>query len=392
MKRVCRKFFLFLLAAAMVCGMSMTVFASGSSVIYKGGAEKFLFSPGSDYSQSDLFEDFKNVMPGDTLTETIVVKNESGHSDYVTIYMCAQVHDAADASMMDFLAQLQMKVYDGGNLIFDAAADETAGLTENVRLGTFKKGEGTRLTVELKVPIELGNEYANRIGIVDWVFLAEEGNFPPIPEYETITVKKVWQDDGMNRPTSIKATLMCNGEPFETVEINEGCNWKYTWTNLASGYSWTVVEKDVPAGYEATYTTVTDTVTITNKKTAVTYHDLQVIKAWSDNGKNRPSSINVTLFSGETAVETVTLNAKNKWNHTWKNLPSNGNWSVVETEVPGGYAPMYSRHGNTIVITNVSALLQTGQLNWPIYVLLIAAVVLMTVGMIIKQKKRKQNV
>ena len=185
---------------------------------------------------------------------------------------------------------------------------------------------------------------------------------------------------------------MRSGEPFETVELNQNCNWNYTWTNLADGYSWTVVEKDVPAGYEAAYTAVTDTVTVTNKKTGVMYEDLQVIKAWSDKIINRPASVTVTLFSGETAVETATLSARNKWSHTWKNLPSNGNWTVVETDVPNGYTAMYSRHGNTIVITNVSSLLQTGQLNWPIFVLLGAAVVFLAAGVFMKHKKRKRNV
>ena len=34
--------------------------------------------------------------------------------------------------------------------------------------------KSTTLTVKLQVPAELGNEYANRVGEVDWVFTAEE--------------------------------------------------------------------------------------------------------------------------------------------------------------------------------------------------------------------------
>ena len=41
-------------------------------------------------------------------------------------------------------------------------------------LGTFPGKSYTKLVVELTVPIELGNEYANRVGEVDWVFTAEE--------------------------------------------------------------------------------------------------------------------------------------------------------------------------------------------------------------------------
>ena len=41
-------------------------------------------------------------------------------------------------------------------------------------LGTFPGRSKTILTVELSVPFELGNEYANRVGEVDWIFTAEE--------------------------------------------------------------------------------------------------------------------------------------------------------------------------------------------------------------------------
>ena len=61
---------------------------------------------------------------------------------------------------------------------FEGTAEELDGLAENVLLGTFEKGDSTVLTAKLSVPIELGNEYANRVGEVDWVFVAEELNNP----------------------------------------------------------------------------------------------------------------------------------------------------------------------------------------------------------------------
>ena len=65
-----------------------------------------------------------------------------------------------------------------GTIIFEGTAEELDGLAENVLLGTFEKGDSTVLTAKLSVPIELGNEYANRVGEVDWVFVAEELNNP----------------------------------------------------------------------------------------------------------------------------------------------------------------------------------------------------------------------
>ena len=84
--------------------------------------------------------------------------------------------------MKDFLSQLKMDVYNGDALIFSASPNELDGLSENVLLGTFRKGESSTLTVELSVPVDLSNEYAHRVGEVDWVFLTEEFDDPQPPK------------------------------------------------------------------------------------------------------------------------------------------------------------------------------------------------------------------
>jgi hypothetical protein len=71
--------------------------------------------------------------------------------------------------------------------MFDAAANETAGLTDWVLLGTLYSGGEVDLTVTLEVPIELDNDYQKTVGYVNWEFKVEE--FPveesdpdPIPD------------------------------------------------------------------------------------------------------------------------------------------------------------------------------------------------------------------
>ena len=162
-----------LLMAALLCGSAL----AAASVSYEGGAEKFVFLPGSSLSASDLFEGFKDVLPGDVLTQTIRVQNDSEGS--VRIYMRADPVSAADA---DFLNQLHLSVTAGEKEIFDAQAGEQDGLANNTLLGTFKKSGGTDLTVTLEVPADLGNEYMDRLGTVPWTFLAEEVTADDTPE------------------------------------------------------------------------------------------------------------------------------------------------------------------------------------------------------------------
>ena len=168
-----RSICLALLMAVLLCGSAL----AAASVSYEGGAEKFVFLPGSSLSASDLFEGFKDVLPGDVLTQTIRVQNDSASS--VRIYMRADPVSAADA---DFLNQLHLSVTAGEKEIFDAQAGEQGGLVNNTLLGTFKKSGGTDLTVTLEVPAELGNEYMDRLGTVPWTFLVEEVTADDTPE------------------------------------------------------------------------------------------------------------------------------------------------------------------------------------------------------------------
>ena len=163
-----------LILLVLLLALGSTAFAA-SSVRYEGGAEAFVFLPGSAHSDNDLFEKFKGVMPGDVITQRITLRNTTGKQ--VRIYLRA---DAVDEKHRAFLSQLNLQISCGDEEIFDAAVSETAQLTENTLLGTFKASGSTELTVTLTVPLDLGNEYMATMGVVPWTFLAEE-----VPEDDT---------------------------------------------------------------------------------------------------------------------------------------------------------------------------------------------------------------
>jgi len=156
--------------------LSATALAEDAKVTFVNEKEKFTFAPGSEFSVSDLFPNFKMVMPGDTLEQKITVQNKSAMQ--VRIYI--QAKEDVQEPYGEFLDQLHMTVKAENKKIFDAAADEKGGLAKRKLLGTFKQKGKTELTVTLEVPIELGNEHMNKLGIIPWTFIVEE-----IPEDTT---------------------------------------------------------------------------------------------------------------------------------------------------------------------------------------------------------------
>ena len=99
MKSTMRKIFALLLALTLVMGVSVTALAADSSVTFKSLEEGFEFQSGSQYTDTDLFDGLKDVMPGDRLAETIQLKNEAEDCDYINLYMRAAVSTRTPTSL-----------------------------------------------------------------------------------------------------------------------------------------------------------------------------------------------------------------------------------------------------------------------------------------------------
>lgn len=127
---------------------------------------------------------------------------------------------------------------------------------------------------------------------------------------------------------------------------------------------------------------------------------IHVLKVWKkDNKKSRPKSIEVCLLRSDgIVVDKVILNSDNQWSTTWNHLSTSYTYSVMETTVPSGYKESCTREKDTIVLTNTGNLTDkvekkddklpnSGQLWWPVPVLLFVGLVLFGLGRHLKNEE-----
>ncbi len=170
-----------------------------------------------------------------------------------------------------------------------------------------------------------------------------------IPE---LTVTKRWvASEGVILPESVEAVLLRDGEVFETVTLSDANDWSYSWENLSGDYTWTVDEKEVPAGYEKTVTNEGYDFTITNTK-IFKIIDISVTKVWKGTYVPRPDSVEAVLYRDGKVYDTVTLNEANEWHHVWTGLTDEFTWTVDEKEVPQGFSKKVTSEGYDFTITN----------------------------------------
>lgn len=132
-----------------------------------------------------------------------------------------------------------------------------------------------------------------------------------------------------------------------------------------------------------------------------------VKKVWSDKGYEnaRPAQITVQLLKDGEVADEVLLSNANNWSYSWSGLAPDSVWMVVEKEVPDDYTVTVKQQGtvftitNTYVVTDVTpptsnpsgvgggtgstpppTLPQTGQLWWPVPILLFAGALMLLIG------------
>lgn len=184
MNKFRKTFYGSLFGCSMLASMVTGVYAEDLTIHFTGQDQGFTLDSGETIKDPDLFTSFKNVMPGDVLTQTITVTNKNTDTDYITLYLEIDEHDdeknplsnhvdnneESVEKMKEFLSELTLRLRNGNNLIFEGAPHYGGA---SIKLGDFAPEESAVITAELVIPAELGNDFANRFGEVDWRFKAE---------------------------------------------------------------------------------------------------------------------------------------------------------------------------------------------------------------------------
>lgn len=145
--------------------------------------------------------------------------------------------------------------------------------------------------------------------------------------------------------------------------------------------------------------TVNNKFSETNEKKA----KYTVQKVWaSDEESKRPESIVVVIMKDDEAWKEVTLDAECNWTYSWKVKGEDvkAKWDVVEKEVSEGYLVAVEQVDGTFVITNTGKtphnppdnppkerIPQTGQVWWPILMMIAGGLFLLLIGVLLVRKK-----
>ena len=142
-------------------------------------------------------------------------------------------------------------------------------------------------------------------------------------------------------------------------------------------------EKDGKYLYEVNASPKTEVTRITS---------ITIKKVWNtDKSTEAADSVTVQLLRNGNVVKTAILNMQNNWQVTYSDMPESDAYSVKEVDVPKGFTATYKQQDYVFTVTNTSTLIQTGQLIWPIPVLAGSGMLLIAVGIVLLQKKRKTN-
>ena len=401
---------------AILCMVPAAKAAGTATITFNGKTEQFVFRSDDTTQNLQFFPELRTAAPGEKLTQQLLFTNTSSVSDSVALYVRAipeggQVplspirgDQPMPEELRTFLAQMEMRIWNGDRIVYESGPDSDRDMTRPLYLGAFQKNEIDTLIAELTVP-----EYTDNLPQkypLNWIFFVE-----PFSAAQR-TVTKIWPDGNWaHEKDCVTVQLLKDGEKFDEAQLSPENNWTYTFEQLISTDPqspsiWTVQEVGAEEGTvryvtEGNITSIypaeklpsvmvpSDGVEIEEPGVPLGggLEELTVRMAWQEEDKFRPMQTTVVLYHGDYPMDVAILDEENHWVHTWKELESNGNWRVLERNVPGGYAPTYTVENGVVIISNQLAENYPRQVNWSMAIIVGLGLPMAALGVFVLMRK-----
>ena len=150
-----------------------------TTIEFKGSTEGFVF----DVNGGDLFHNFKNMVPGESVSQLISVTNNS--KEDVELFLWAEPDDVnLDSRQKELLEKYSVLTIadDKGEILYEGALlPEDIESRLHTSLGLFSSRETKNLYLSLKIAPEIGNDFQNLNTSLDWGLKAMGQEFE-VPE------------------------------------------------------------------------------------------------------------------------------------------------------------------------------------------------------------------
>lgn len=210
--------------------------AKPTGVTYQGKEKGFDITK----SRTDLFANFKNLLPGCARTQVIRIANASAENVEIFLHAEATDQEIMTDKQLSLVNEMLEKyavieVSSGRTVIYKGPVSGNLGgsgstMKRDISLGVFEPSQSVELTVKLELDPEMDNQYESLVGKVKWVFSAEG------EEEKTVSSASIYPaQTGLVKKAAVSFVLFlfCMGICIVSIfcagaEVHEG---KKTWEN-----------------------------------------------------------------------------------------------------------------------------------------------------------------
>lgn len=119
-------------------------YANSKTLIYDGKTNSFVYN---NSKQADFFDDFKEVMPGDVISQEVKIKA-------ININEPVSMYINMNTSEFNIYDYANIKIYGNDKLLFDSNNQSD----DLIAVNKFKNNEEYNLKMVMSIPKEVGNE------------------------------------------------------------------------------------------------------------------------------------------------------------------------------------------------------------------------------------------